>query len=115
MATTETTETEETEETATGRIEEIQGVVVGATFPNGELPEIYNAVTVLRGDDLLTLEVQQHLGDDRVRCVAMDSTDGLSRGQEVTDTGGPLTVPAGRGVLGRILHGLGHPLGAVGG
>ncbi len=117
MAPTETTETEETEETAetaTGRIEEIQGVVVEATFPNGELPEIYNAVTVMRGDDLLTLEVQQHLGDDRVRCVAMDSTDGLSRGQEVTDTGGPITVPVGRGVLGRIMNVLGEPIDEVG-
>ena len=117
MATTDTEETEETEETtqtATGRIEEIQGVVVEATFPNGELPEIYNAVTVMRGDDLLTLEVQQHLGDDRVRCVAMDSTDGLSRGQEVTDTGGPITVPVGRGVLGRIMNVLGEPIDEVG-
>ena len=114
MATTEETETEETAEAATGRIEEIQGVVVEATFPNGELPEIYNAVTVMRGDDLLTLEVQQHLGDDRVRCVAMDSTDGLSRGQEVTDTGGPITVPVGRGVLGRIMNVLGEPIDEVG-
>jgi F-type H+-transporting ATPase subunit beta len=114
MATTETEETEETAETATGRIEEIQGVVVEATFPNGELPEIYNAVTVMRGDDLLTLEVQQHLGDDRVRCVAMDSTDGLSRGQEVTDTGGPITVPVGKGVLGRIMNVLGEPIDEVG-
>jgi F-type H+-transporting ATPase subunit beta len=114
MATTETTDTEETAETATGRIEEIQGVVVEATFPNGELPEIYNAVTVMRGDDLLTLEVQQHLGDDRVRCVAMDSTDGLARGQEVTDTGGPITVPVGRGVLGRIMNVLGEPIDNVG-
>ena len=112
--TEETEETEETTETATGRIEEIQGVVVEATFPNGELPEIYNAVTVMRGDDLLTLEVQQHLGDDRVRCVAMDSTDGLSRGQEVTDTGGPITVPVGRGVLGRIMNVLGEPIDEVG-
>ncbi len=113
MATTEETKPEETK-TATGRIEEIQGVVIEATFPNGELPEIYNAITVMRGDDLLTLEVQQHLGDDRVRCVAMDSTDGLARGQEVTDTGGPITVPVGRGVLGRIMNVLGEPIDNVG-
>ena len=68
----------------------------------------------MRGDDLLTLEVQQHLGDDRVRCVAMDSTDGLSRGQEVTDTGGPITVPVGKGVLGRIMNVLGEPIDEVG-
>jgi F-type H+-transporting ATPase subunit beta len=114
MATTDTTEATDATTTATGRIEEIQGVVVEATFPNGELPEIYNAVTVMRGDDLLTLEVQQHLGDDRVRCVAMDSTDGLSRGQEVTDTGGPITVPVGEGVLGRIMNVLGEPIDEVG-
>ena len=73
MATTEP-ETEETE-TTTGRIEEIQGVVIEATFPNDELPEIFNAVTVDRGDgEVLVCEVQQHLGDDRVRAVAMDST-----------------------------------------
>jgi F-type H+-transporting ATPase subunit beta len=104
MATTET-------ETGTGRIEEIQGVVVEVTFPNGELPEIFNALTIDREEDeKLTLEVQQHLGDDRVRCVAMDSTDGLSRGMEVTDTGGPITVPVGKGVLGRILNVLGEPI-----
>ncbi len=114
MATTET-DTDAKTETATGRIEEIQGVVIEVTFPNGELPEIYNAITVDRGDDeVLVLEVQQHLGDDRVRCVAMDSTDGLARGQEVTDTGGPITVPVGKGVLGRIMNVLGEPIDNVG-
>src|SRR3954447_14481805 len=107
-----TTETEK--KTNTGRIEEIQGVVIEATFPNGELPEIYNAITVMRGDDVLVLEVQQHLGDDRVRCVAMDSTDGLARGQEVTDTGGPITLPVGEGVLGRILNVLGEAIDNAG-
>ena len=106
MATTETR--------TVGRIEEIQGVVIEVTFPNGELPEIYNAITVPKDDGLLTLEVQQHLGDDRVRCVAMDSTDGLSRGMEVTDTGGPITVPVGRGVLGRIMNVLGEPIDNAG-
>jgi F-type H+/Na+-transporting ATPase subunit beta len=104
MATTET-------HTATGRIEEIQGVVIEATFPNGELPQIFNAITIDRGEDgVLTLEVQQHLGDDRVRCVAMDSTDGLARGMEVKDTGGPITVPVGNGTLGRIFNLLGEPI-----
>jgi F-type H+-transporting ATPase subunit beta len=110
VATTET-ETDTETATATGRIEEIQGVVIEATFPNGELPEIYNALTIDRGEgELLTLEVQQHLGDDRVRCVAMDSTDGLARGMEVTDTGGPITVPVGNGTLGRIFNLLGEPI-----
>jgi F-type H+-transporting ATPase subunit beta len=104
VATTET-------QTSTGRIEEIQGVVIEATFPNGDLPEIYNALQIDRGDaGVLTLEVQQHLGDDRVRCVAMDSTDGLARGMEVTDTGGPITVPVGNGTLGRIFNLLGEPI-----
>src|SRR3954451_20138757 len=116
MATTEsnssTTNAEsESTQNAVGRIEEIQGVVIEATFPNGELPEIYNAITIDRGDDAtLVCEVQQHLGDDRVRAVAMDSTDGLARGMEVVDTGGPITVPVGNGTLGRIFNLLGEPI-----
>ncbi len=107
-----------------GRIESIQGVVVEATFP-GKLPEINHAITVRRpaaavaeGDvdiaaqeeELLVLEVQQHLGDDRVRAVAMDTTDGLSRGLEVVDTGAPISVPVGRATLGRIFNLLGDPI-----
>src|SRR5437588_9710956 len=93
-----------------GRIEEIQGVVIEAVFPE-TLPEINNAITVARGDDgLLVCEVQQHLGDDRVRAVAMDSTDGLARGTEVIDTGGPITVPVGEATLGRIFNLLGEPI-----
>ena len=90
-------ETEEKKETArnVGRIEEIQGVVIEAVFPD-ELPEINSAITIDRGDEgILVCEVQQHLGDDRVRAVAMDTTDGLARGAEVVDTGGPITVPVG--------------------
>jgi F-type H+-transporting ATPase subunit beta len=99
-----------------GRIEEIQGVVLEATFPSGELPEIYNAITIDRGGDggVLVCEVQQHLGDDRVRAVAMDTTDGLSRGMEVVDTGGPITVPVGKGTLGRIFNVLGEPIDLAG-
>jgi F-type H+-transporting ATPase subunit beta len=93
-----------------GRIEEIQGVVLEAVFPD-ELPEINHAITVDRGEDgLLVCEVQQHLGDDRVRAVAMDSTDGLARGTEVLDTGGPITVPVGQATLGRIFNLLGEPI-----
>jgi F-type H+-transporting ATPase subunit beta len=105
----------------TGRIEEIQGVVIEAVFPD-ELPEINHAITIERpdaGDDkevssgvskVLVCEVQQHLGDDRVRAVAMDSTDGLARGMEVLDTGGPITVPVGEETLGRIFNLLGEPI-----
>jgi F-type H+-transporting ATPase subunit beta len=106
-----------------GRIEEIQGVVIEAVFPE-QLPEINSAIIVERehnpqeGEDSvaagtsanLVCEVQQHLGDDRVRCVAMDSTDGLARGMEVVDTGGPITVPVGNVTLGRIFNLLGEPI-----
>ena len=92
----------------TGRIEEIQGVVIEAVFAE-KLPEINHAITVDRGDgQVLVCEVQQHLGDDRVRAVAMDTTDGLSRGTEVVDTGGPITVPVGEITLGRIFNLLGE-------
>ena len=112
-ATADENKTEETKANV-GRIEEIQGVVVEAVFPD-ELPEINSAVTVEmpgahEGDEttILVCEVQQHLGDDRVRAVAMGSTDGLARGVEVTDTGGPITVPVGDITLGRIFNVLGE-------
>ncbi len=104
-----------------GRIEEIQGVVIEAVFPD-ELPEINSAIYVEREaseDDekisggissRLVCEVQQHLGDDRVRAVAMDTTDGLARGMEVVDTGGPITVPVGNITLGRIFNLLGETI-----
>jgi F-type H+-transporting ATPase subunit beta len=98
-----------------GRIEQITGVVIDAVFPE-ELPEIYSAleVSVPEGDGRqaheLTCEVQQHLGDDRLRAVAMDATDGLRRGDPITDTGGPITVPVGKETLGRIFNLLGEPI-----
>src|ERR687893_1062427 len=94
--------------TNTGRIEEIQGVVIEVVFSE-TLPEINNAITIERKDNAGTLvcEVQQHLGDDRVRAVAMDATDGLARGMAVVDTGGPITVPVGNVTLGRIFNVLG--------
>jgi F-type H+-transporting ATPase subunit beta len=101
-------------QTTTGTVEEIQGVVVEVAFPAEHLPEIYNALEISldrRGEETtLVLEVQQHLGDDRIRAVAMDATDGLSRGVEVRDTGGPITVPVGDGTLGRIFNLLGDPI-----
>jgi F-type H+/Na+-transporting ATPase subunit beta len=97
-----------------GTVEEIQGVVVEVAFPAEHLPEIYNALEIDLDRDgeatTLVLEVQQHLGDDRVRAVAMDATDGLARGVEVRDTGGPITVPVGDGTLGRIFNLLGEPI-----
>ena len=104
-----------------GHVEEVQGVVVEVAFPPDKLPEIYNALEIQlerpgqEGEATrLVLEVQQHLGDDRVRAVAMDATDGLSRGVEVVDTGGPITVPVGKGTLGRIFNLLGDPIDNAG-
>ncbi len=114
---------EERRETAdnVGTVEEVQGVVVEVAFPSEHLPEIYNALEIeLEAAEeegnatRLVLEVQQHLGDDRVRAVAMDATDGLSRGVKVVDTGGPITVPVGEVVLGRIFNLLGDPIDGAG-
>jgi len=99
----------------TGRIEEITGVVVDVVFPD-QLPEIFSAIIIEvdktedRDEVSLVCEVQQHLGDDRVRTVAMDATDGLQRGDRVVDTGGPITVPVGDETLGRIFNLLGEPI-----
>ena len=98
-----------------GAVDQVLGVVVDVSFP-GKLPEIYSAlkIEVEKSDERagmdLTLEVQQHLGDDRVRAVAMDATDGLQRGDDVIDTGGPITVPVGENTLGRIFNLLGEPI-----
>jgi F-type H+/Na+-transporting ATPase subunit beta len=103
----------ETSRTNTGRIIEIKGVVIDAVFPD-RLPEIYTAleIEVPEGDASRTLvaEVQQHLGDDRVRAVAMDSTDGLSRGSICVDTGGPISVPVGAPTLGRLWNVIGQSI-----
>ena len=89
-----------------GKISQIIGPVIDLEFKEGELPAIYNAVTVKRDDGSeLVLEVQQHLGENIVRSVAMDSTDGLTRGEEATDTGKPISMPVGPNVLGRLLNG----------
>ena len=75
-----------------GKISQIIGVAIDVDFSEGELPEIYNAVEVPKPDGTkLVLEVQQHLGEDRVRCISMDSTDGLVRGTKAYDTGSPIT------------------------
>src|SRR5688500_9755612 len=90
-----------------GKLIEIKGVVIDAVF-TGQLPAIHNALRIdvpeREGQDarILIAEVQQHLGDDRVRAVAMDSTDGLARGLDVVDTGAPISVPVGDGTLGRL-------------
>ena len=106
---------EQTQTGATGTIAQITGVVVDIEFPPDQLPGIYNAlVTNLPDGTRLTLEVQQHLGDDRVRAVAMSTTDGLRRGQDVIDTGAAIAVPVGPGTLGRIFNVTGDPIDELG-
>jgi F-type H+-transporting ATPase subunit beta len=157
----EQSQDEQEDRRTVGRVEEIQGVVIEAVFPNGELPDLYSALSlqvprqagaqvgesedeeadddsdesssseagsdeegsssdgasgdrrrsnILEETETLILEVQQHVGDDRVRAVAMGGTDGLTRGVEVVDTGGPITVPVGDETLGRVFNLLGEPI-----
>jgi F-type H+-transporting ATPase subunit beta len=92
-----------------GRITQVQGAVVDVQF-DGELPEILNALELENQGNRLVLEVAQHLGESTVRAVAMDTTDGLVRGQKVTDTGGPIQIPVGAETLGRIINVVGEPV-----
>ena len=93
-----------------GKLDQIMGPVMDVRFPNNCLPPLLNAVEVYNGDEKITAEVAQHIGDDLVRCVAMSSTDGLQRGLEVFDTGKPITVPVGEECLGRMFNLLGKPI-----
>jgi len=97
-----------------GRITQVIGSTFDPEFPEHHLPAIYNAVKVVsnqKGVNLnLTGEIQQHLGGNRVRCVALGGTDGLMRGQDCVDTGAPLSVPVGEGTLGRVFNLLGQPI-----
>jgi F-type H+-transporting ATPase subunit beta len=106
-----------TPQTATGRVIQITGPVVDIAFPAGGMPAILNAVEILRADhDPLVCEVQQHLGNNWVRSVAMTTTDGLARGVPVRDTGAPISVPVGEPTLGRVFDVLGNPIdGSSGG
>jgi F-type H+-transporting ATPase subunit beta len=92
-----------------GIIKRIIGPVVDVTFPDG-VPDIYSALTVDNNGKIIVLEVEQHIGENTVRAVAMDSTDGLSRGMEITDTGKPISVPVGGVTLGRMFNVLGEPI-----
>ncbi len=99
---------------ALGKISQVMGAVVDVEFKNGNLPQILNALEVKEWDTRLVLEVAQHLGDSSVRTVAMDSTDGLTRGLEVTDTGAPISVPVGPETLGRLFDVLGQTIDGKG-
>jgi F-type H+-transporting ATPase subunit beta len=102
-------------EANTGIVKQVMGPVVDVEFPPGKLPAIMSALTLSNGfiseqPDNLVVEVAQHLGENTVRCIAMDVTDGLRRGQPVKDTGAPITVPVGPKVLGRIMNVIGQPV-----
>jgi F-type H+-transporting ATPase subunit beta len=101
-----------------GKVVQIIGPVVDCEFEERHLPAIYSAVIIEgqnpNGTVHVTTEVQQHLGENRVRCVSMQPTDGMVRGMDVIDTGGPITVPVGRGTLGRVLNVIGEPVDQMG-
>ncbi|MCI6605840.1 MAG: F0F1 ATP synthase subunit beta [Clostridiales bacterium] len=93
-----------------GTVVQVIGPVLDIRFADGELPELMNAVTLELGGKTLTAEVEQHIGDNVARCIAMSSTDGLERGTQAVDTGSPITVPVGEVCLGRIFNLLGEPV-----
>ena len=93
----------------TGRITQVIGAVVDVKF-EGHLPQILNALETSNNGNRLVLEVAQHLGENSVRCISMDTSEGLVRGQEVTDMGAPISVPVGEGTLGRIMNVIGEPV-----
>ncbi len=93
-----------------GQITQVMGAVVDVRFPSGDLPNILTALELEHDGKRLVLETAQHLGENMVRTIAMDSTDGLQRGQDVTDTGEPISVPVGPETLGRILNVIGEPI-----
>src|SRR5277367_2436484 len=97
----------------TGRITQVIGAVVDVQF-EGHLPAILNALETKNGGNRLVLEVAQHLGESTVRTIAMDISEGLVRGQEVSDTGQPISVPVGAGTLGRIINVIGEPVDEAG-
>ncbi len=98
---------------STGRVTQVTGAVVDVAF-TGDLPAILNALETMNGQNRLVLEVAQHLGESTVRCIAMDATEGLVRGQAVTDLGSPITVPVGEETLGRIMNVIGEPVDEAG-
>jgi F-type H+-transporting ATPase subunit beta len=100
---------------AVGKVKQVIGPVIDVEFPPDSVPEIYNALEIkLPNGNTLITEVQQQVGDNWVRTVAMDTTDGLPRGVDAVDTGKPITVPVGRGTLGRLMNVLGQPLDGKG-
>ncbi len=98
----------------TGTVVQIMGPVLDIRFDDGQLPQLLSAIHVKNGDSILVAEVAQHIGDNVVRCIAMSSTDGLTRGTQAVDTGAAITVPVGEGCLGRVFNLLGQPIDEAG-
>ena len=99
---------------AKGKVAQIIGTVVDIEFPPDELPALYNAIEITDSGSRVVLEVQEHLGNNRVRCLALSPTDGLGRGAEAIDTGAALSVPVGKATLGRLFDVMGEPLDNLG-
>ncbi len=99
---------------AKGKIAQVIGTVVDVEFPPDELPALYNAIEVPQNGNKIVLEVQEHAGNNWVRCLSLSPTDGLERGGEAIDTGAPLTVPVGKATLGRLFNVMGEPIDDVG-
>lgn len=97
-----------------GKVVQVIGPVVDIKFDSDALPNIYNEIRIDMEDKVLVAEVEQHIGDDIVRTIAMESTDGLKRGMKATDTGKCISVPVGKGVLGRLFNVLGNPIDNAG-
>lgn len=96
-------------EGADGTVVQVMGPVVDVQFPEGQLPDIYNAIEISRDGEIIVAEAQNELGNNWIRCVALESTDGIQRGAKARDTGAPITVPVGRETLGRLFNVLGEP------
>jgi len=99
---------------AEGRVAQVIGTVVDVEFPPEQLPALFNAIEIPMGEKTLLCEVQQHVGNNWVRCLAMDITDGLKRGDKAIDTGQPILVPVGPSTLGRLFNVAGQPLDNLG-
>ena len=99
---------------ATGKIVQVIGTVVDVEFPQEALPDIFNAIEINQDGARIILEVEQHIGNNWVRCLALSPTDGLERGAEAIDTGASIAVPVGKSTLGRLFNVLGEPLDNLG-
>ncbi|MFH0773874.1 MAG: F0F1 ATP synthase subunit beta [bacterium] len=97
-----------------GTVKQVMGPVVDVEFSEGEVPQIYNALVIEKGEERITIECAGHLGDDTIRAISMEGTDGLVRGMRVTDTGSPIKAPVGSGLLGRMIGVLGQPIDEAG-